>query len=455
MNSKITPRKPRSRSGSAASNSEPELTLSSTAQRQRSTDSMSEHKMSTVYPGHTPRQPNHQQITHGHCLSVAEKGAIGDGVYQAERPDPPGVDTVVTEDNSTEGAEVSSTASSGQQSDFSDPVFKKLARLNGEINRMRKDQLRKKLAELHLNTGGVKEVLKKRLKNYYRRKKLAAANIVKGTEMPYDYLVVIDYEATCQENNDHFVQEIIEFPAVLIEVQQKEIVGMFREFCKPVLNPVLTEFCKQLTGVNQSEVDSALEFPVVLEHFDQWLQNWELGTSHTFCVVTDGPWDIHRFLSKQCEISQLPFPRWSRRWINLRKSYGNFYDSGRLNLNNMLENLGLQFEGRPHCGLDDSKNIARIVCHMLEDGCVLKVNEKLDGQPSFVQSHGCVDAGNGNPSGDYKPLSKKGVSTAVAHPSKLGPATGGGKQRTVKEPSGLECEGDVSDLLYYFSLQSA
>ena len=26
---------------------------------------------------------------------------------------------------------------------------------------------------------------------------------------------------------------------------------MFREFCKPVLNPVLTEFCKQLTGVNQ------------------------------------------------------------------------------------------------------------------------------------------------------------------------------------------------------------
>lgn len=342
------------------------------------------------------------------------------------------------------------------QSHFSDPVFQKLSRLNGEINRMRKDQLRKKLAELHLHTGGVKEVLKKRLKNYYRRKKLTAANISKGIEsVPYDYLVVIDYEATCQDNNDHFVHEIIEFPAVLVNVQQKQIVGMFREYCKPTVNPVLTEFCKQLTGVKQSDVNSASRFAEVLDHFECWLDSWQLGSTHTFCVVTDGPWDILRFLSKQCELSLIPYPRWSRRWINIRKSYGNFYDTRRLNLNNMLVNLGLEFEGRPHCGLDDSNNIARILCHLLEDGCVLKVNEKLDGNPKFMNSSGCADVGDENPSGDFKPLSRKPVSPSARY------ASGNSswescpqKSKSVKELSGLETDEEVSDLLYYFNLQS-
>lgn len=43
----------------------------------------------------------------------------------------------------------------------------------------------------------------------------------------------------------------------------------------------------------------------------------------------------------------------------------------------MLEILGLAFEGRQHCGLDDSKNIARIATNILEDGFTLNVNEKL------------------------------------------------------------------------------
>lgn len=51
----------------------------------------------------------------------------------------------------------------------------------------------------------------------------------------------------------------------------------------------------------------------------------------------------------------------------------------------MLENLGMQYEGRPHCGLDDSRNIARIAIHMLKDGCQLRVNECLHlGEPKSV-----------------------------------------------------------------------
>lgn len=53
----------------------------------------------------------------------------------------------------------------------------------------------------------------------------------------------------------------------------------------------------------------------------------------------------------------------------------------------MLENLGMQYEGRPHCGLDDSHNIARVAIRMLKDGCRLRVNERLqDGELQNVSN---------------------------------------------------------------------
>ena len=44
------------------------------------------------------------------------------------------------------------------------------------------------------------------------------------------------------------------------------------------------------------------------------------------------------------------------------------------NLSGMLENLGLTFEGREHSGIDDTKNIARVIVQLIKDGCILKYN---------------------------------------------------------------------------------
>lgn len=46
-------------------------------------------------------------------------------------------------------------------------------------------------------------------------------------------------------------QEIIEFPAVLLNCQKGEVEDEFRSYCRPVLNPLLTEFCTELTGITQ------------------------------------------------------------------------------------------------------------------------------------------------------------------------------------------------------------
>ena len=62
---------------------------------------------------------------------------------------------------------------------------------------------------------GATEVLRKRLKNYYKRIKLGDSEI---EGQYYPFFIVVDFEATCEEPNpEDYLHEIIEFPAVLIE----------------------------------------------------------------------------------------------------------------------------------------------------------------------------------------------------------------------------------------------
>ncbi|KAK2174699.1 hypothetical protein NP493_783g01046 [Ridgeia piscesae] len=261
---------------------------------------------------------------------------------------------------------------------YSDVVYKQLALKNGLINKMTKQQLKEKLAEYKLDTRGLKEALKKRLKAFYKRRKLTAAHIQPHTAKPrVDFLLVIDFEATCQENTTNYRHEIIEFPIVVIDTHRCQVTQEFHSYVKPVVNSRLSDFCTDLTAITQEMVDSAEEFPTVLARVESWMEEQGFVKPCKFAVVTDGPWDMSRFMKLQCEISSLPFPRWARQWINVRKTFSNMYKCRRTNLANMLENLGMTFEGHQHSGIDDARNIARIALCMMQDGCNMRVNERL------------------------------------------------------------------------------
>ncbi|XP_058023623.1 3'-5' exoribonuclease 1 isoform X2 [Ahaetulla prasina] len=264
-------------------------------------------------------------------------------------------------------------------SDFSDPIYKEISLTNGYINRMSRDELRAKLAEFRLDTRGVKDVLKKRLKNYYKKEKLMHKQPPNAEEY-YNYICVIDFEATCEEKNQpEFTHEIIEFPIVLLNTQTLQIEDTFQQYVKPEINPQLSDFCINLTGISQELVEKADEFPKVLQRVVDWMKQKELGSKYSYSILTDGSWDMSKFLNIQCRISRLKYPSFAKKWINIRKSYGNFYKVPRCQtkLSTMLEKLGMDYDGRPHSGLDDSKNIARIAIRMLQDGCELRVNERL------------------------------------------------------------------------------
>ncbi|XP_072874037.1 3'-5' exoribonuclease 1 isoform X3 [Chlorocebus sabaeus] len=214
-------------------------------------------------------------------------------------------------------------------SDFSDPVYKEIAITNGCINRMSKEELRAKLSEFKLETRGVKDVLKKRLKNYYKKQKLMLKES-NCADSYYDYICIIDFEATCEEGNPpEFVHEIIEFPVVLLNTHTLEIEDTFQQYVRPEINTQLSDFCISLTGITQDQVDRADTFPQVLKKVIDWMKLKELGTKYKYSILTDGSWDMSKFLNIQCQLSRLKYPPFAKKWINIRKSYGNFYKAVR------------------------------------------------------------------------------------------------------------------------------
>lgn len=76
-------------------------------------------------------------------------------------------------------------------------------------------------------------------------------------------------------------------------------------------------------------------------------------------------------------MSKIEFPTYCLYWINIRKSFANYYDTAKVPLSTMIQLIGLEFQGRAHSGLDDARNIAAIALRLLKDGARLILNEKL------------------------------------------------------------------------------
>jgi len=78
--------------------------------------------------------------------------------------------------------------------------------------------------------------------------------------------LVVDLEATCQLNDQNYGNETIEIGAVMVYTNGGTI-GDFDHFIKPVKKPILTDFCKDLTSIQQSDVDNAECFSTIWKEF--------------------------------------------------------------------------------------------------------------------------------------------------------------------------------------------
>ncbi|XP_050824681.1 ERI1 exoribonuclease 2 isoform X1 [Gopherus flavomarginatus] len=210
----------------------------------------------------------------------------------------------------------------------------------------------------------------------------------------FDYLIVIDFESTCwKDGKRHYSQEIIEFPAVLLNTSTGEIESEFHMYVQPQEHPILSEFCTELTGIKQNQVDEGVPLNICLSQFSKWIQKIQkekkiifnsdvsshsVSEAKSSTFVTWSDWDLGVCLQYECKRKQLRKPDILNSWIDLRATYKLFYTRQPKGLNGALQDLGIEFAGREHSGLDDSRNTARLAWRMICDGCVMKITRSLD-----------------------------------------------------------------------------
>ncbi len=168
--------------------------------------------------------------------------------------------------------------------------------------------------------------------------------------------IIVDFEATCSDQGDvpREEMEIIEIGAVALFQNGPHIAGEFQSFARPVRHTQLTDFCQRLTGITQSKVDSAEPFPAVLERFATWISSHD---APSFCSW--GDYDKHQ-LRQDCQFHALTFP-FGPEHINIKKKFAESLSLRKpCGLEEALRKVGLQFQGRPHRGIDDARNMARL-----------------------------------------------------------------------------------------------
>ncbi|NXG68338.1 ERI2 exoribonuclease, partial [Baryphthengus martii] len=211
----------------------------------------------------------------------------------------------------------------------------------------------------------------------------------------------------------------VEFPAVLLNTATGEIESEFHAYVQPQEHPILSEFCTELTGITQNQVDEGVPLSICLSQFLKWIQKIQKekkiifsrdtlsnSTSEakacTFVTWTD--WDLGVCLQYECKRKQLRKPDILNSWIDLKATYKAFYNRKPKGLNGALQDLGIAFAGREHSGLDDSRNTARLAWRLICDGCVLKVTKSLD---KAHQKHNLISRTPTINSADKTPLGSK------------------------------------------------
>jgi len=60
-----------------------------------------------------------------------------------------------------------------------------------------------------------------------------------------------------------------------------EITDKFCRFIRPVVNPILSSFCRELTSITQEQVNRASKFESVVEDFQDWIDQTPIPRNQT------------------------------------------------------------------------------------------------------------------------------------------------------------------------------
>jgi len=204
-------------------------------------------------------------------------------------------------------------------------------------------------------------------------------------------LAILDFESNCipsahrdpagwqlwgHNNPENFEPEIVEVPTVIVPRVTEEGVVFTAEEFHAYVRPVhfaLTEFCTDFTGITDEMLPTKRE-----DGFGSFAQTWNswecfMDKLDRPLVVTCGDWDLKTMLPAQMKLSGMKATPVVTRWCNIKICFKKLYQQKTRGMNDMLKFLGIPLDGKHHSGIDDCRNIAKIVVRMFRDGAVAKL----------------------------------------------------------------------------------
>lgn len=170
------------------------------------------------------------------------------------------------------------------------------------------------------------------------------------------FLLVIDLEATCDDRGavPKHEMEIIEIGAVLVDTRTLDPVDDFQAFVRPRRHPTLTPFCTQLTSITQAQVDGGVSFPEAMTAMRRFVG------MRAALFASWGDYDRNQFV-QDAHFHRVSLP-FGARHFNIKKAFSTALgESKRFGMAGALARVGLPLEGTHHRGIDDARNIARLL----------------------------------------------------------------------------------------------
>lgn len=180
--------------------------------------------------------------------------------------------------------------------------------------------------------------------------------------VPTGNFVILDFEATCSDKNEfsRSEMEIIEIGAVAYD-DDLNYLESFSSFVAPVRNPLLTDFCKELTTITQADVDAAEPFYQVASGLSLWAAELEISWWGSW-----GDYD-RKQLTQDVRYHRVPDPL-PQPHFNIKEGFSSRQGlKKRLGCAGAVKLAGLEFEGTLHRGVDDATMMGKLLPFILGD----------------------------------------------------------------------------------------
>lgn len=179
-------------------------------------------------------------------------------------------------------------------------------------------------------------------------------------------IAIVDLESTCysEEEQNRYAREVLEVGWVLLDVATLRIPQRRQFYVRPTTGHV-SAYCSAITQISSATVQDAPDFGSTMQVLGA------LHEQHQVSVWGSYGRSDEALLRNQCRVEGLAYPWEGAEYVDIKRMAGNFFPEKkyrRAALTTILNKLNRPFEGRPHCGLDDAYNVARLLAYFLALG---------------------------------------------------------------------------------------